>query len=191
MISYYDGQLTDIVPGNIAKKPEVCALSHALKCGTQLLYHYYQKLYIYFDIDEQAEEILDLLAAEFRTQYYSSDLNIDVKRRLVKNSLVWYMSAGTPAAVEELVSAVFEEGEVSEWFEYGDSPFYFKIKTDAALTPDINHFFINMIQKVKNTRSHLRTIEIHRIAEHNLHAGVGQHRQYKMAAIMENPIESL
>lgn len=27
MISYYDGQLTDIMPGNITKKPEVKALS--------------------------------------------------------------------------------------------------------------------------------------------------------------------
>lgn len=188
MISYYDGQLTDILPGNIAKNPEVCALSYALQCGTQILHHYYQKLYIYSDISRQPEEILDLLAAELRTQYYSSDLSLDVKRQLVRNSLVWYMTAGTPAAVEELVSSVFGEGEVSEWFEYGDLPFYFKIKTDTALTPDINNFFIDMIQKVKNTRSHLRSIEIHRIVDQNLYAGVGQHRQYKMAAIMENSI---
>lgn len=141
MISYYDGQLTDIMPGNITKKPEVKALSYALQQACRLLYRYSQRLYIYSNLDEQPEEVIDLLASELRTQYYRSTLDLATKRRLVKNTLIWYMSAGTPQAVEELVAAVFGEGEVKEWYEYGDKPYYFKIATNAILTMEMNEFF--------------------------------------------------
>lgn len=185
MISFYDGQLTDILPGNIGGKPEVQALSYALQQATQLLYKYSQRLYLYSAIDEQPDEVLDLMALELRTQYYRESLDIDTKRRLVKNTLIWYMTAGTPAAVEELVAAVFGEGEVKEWFEYGGNPYKFKILTNAMLTPEMDEFFSTMIRRVKNTRSYLEAIEIHRTVDQPLFAGVGQYPQYKPAAIID------
>ncbi len=169
MISYYDGQLTDIMPGNITKKPEVKALSYALQQACRLLYRYSRRLYIYSNLDEQPEDVIDLLASELRTQYYRSTLDLDTKRRLVKNTLIWYMSAGTPHAVEELVIDVFGEGKVSEWFEYGGNPYCFKIITDTVLTEGMMGTFSVMISRVKNTRSHLDGIEIQRnifLAEH-------------------------
>lgn len=185
MISYYDGQLADIMPDNITKEAEVQALSFALQQGTRLLYKYAQRLYIYSNLDGQPEEIIDLLAVELRTQYYHSDMDLETKRRLVKNTIIWYMTAGTPAAVEELVEAVFGEGAVKEWFEYGDDPYYFKIITNALLTPDITKFFGIMLRRVKNTRSHLRAIEIHRVVEQDIFAGIGQRQSDKSVAIVD------
>ena len=185
MISYYDGQLTDIMPGNITKKPEVKALSYALQQACRLLYRYSRRLYIYSNLDEQPEEVIDLLASELRTQYYRSTLDIDTKRRLVKNTLIWYMSAGTPEAVEELVAVVFGEGEVKEWYEYSDDPYYFKIATNAILTPEMNDFFSIMIRRVKNTRSHLRAIDIHRTIGQEFFAGVGQFQNYRPPAVID------
>lgn len=185
MISYYDGQITDILPGNITKKPEVKALSYALQQACRLLYRYSRRLYIYTSLDEQPEEVIDLLASELRTQYYRSTLDLDTKRRLVKNTLIWYMSAGTPEAVEELVAVVFGEGEVKEWYEYSDDPYYFKIATNAILTPEMNDFFSIMIRRVKNTRSHLRTIDIHRTIEQELFSGVGQFQNYRPPAVID------
>lgn len=185
MINYYDGQLTDIMPGNITKNPEVQALSYALQQGTRILYEYAKRLYIYSNLDGQPEEVVDLLASELRTQYYQRDMDIESKRRLVKNTLAWYMRAGTPEAVEELVKSVFGEGEVKEWFEYGDLPFYFKITTNAVLTPEINDFFSTMISRVKNTRSHLRAVDIHRTTQNEIFAGAAGYALYKPAPIME------
>lgn len=185
MISYYDGQLTDIMPGNISKQPEVKALSYALQQACRLLCRYSQRLYIYSNLDEQPEEVIDLLASELRTQYYRGTLDLDTKRQLVKNTLIWYMGAGTPQAVEELVAAVFGEGEVKEWHEYGDEPYYFKIVTNAVLTPEINNFFSVMIQRVKNTRSHIRAIDIHRKIQSDVFAGVGGFSLYKPVAIFD------
>lgn len=185
MISYYDGQLTDIMPGNITQKPEVKALSYALQQAYRLLYRYSRRLYIYSNLDEQPEEVIDLLASELRTQYYRSTLDIDTKRRLVKNTLIWYMSAGTPNAVEELVAAVFGEGEVKEWFEYGDDPFYFKVETKAVLTEEMIDFFSKMIGRVKNTRSHIRAVDIRRTVEQRICAGAGQSQTIRPPAITD------
>ena len=112
-------------------------------------------------------------------------MELDVKRGLVRNTLIWYMTAGTPAAVEELVGIVFGEGEVSEWFEYGGKPYWFKIKTNAILTEDMNTFFSDMIRRVKNTRSHIEAIEIHRTIEQTIYAGACCAPQYRPAAIID------
>lgn len=185
MISYYDGQLTDIMPGNITRKPEVKALSYALQQACRLLYRYSKRLYIYSNLDEQPEDVIDLLASELRTQYYSNTLDIGIKRQLVKNTLIWHMSAGTPKAVEELVETVFGEGEVKEWFEYGGQPYCFRIITDAILTENMVDYFSKMIRRVKNARSHIESIEIHRETEQILYMGVGQVLQYRQSAVID------
>lgn len=185
MINYYDGQLSDIMPWNITRNPEVKALSYALQQGCRLLYRYTRRLYLYSGLDEQPEEIIDLLAVELRTQYYNGALDIKTKRQLVRNTLIWHMTAGTPAAVEELVSIAFGKGEVKEWFEYGDKPYFFKILVDAIFTPDMDIFFTLNLNKVKNTRSHLRAVELHRTVEQMLYIGMGNSGYYRPAAIID------
>ena len=185
MISYYDGQLADIMPASVMGGPEAKALSHALQQACRLLYRYSQRLYIYASLDEQPEEVVDLLALELRTQYYRNTLDHETKRRLVKNTLVWHMGAGTPEAVEELVATVFGEGEVKEWFEYGGQPYCFKVRTDAILTEGMADYFSKMIRQVKNARSHIDSVEIHRTVGQEQFAGTGLALQYRQAAIID------
>lgn len=185
MINFYDGQIADLLPHNLTDDPAVQAVSLALRDATRLLNDYTQRVYTYCSIDTAPEEIIDLLARELRTQYYSQDLELEVKRGLVRNTLIWHMTAGTPAAVEELVAVVFGEGEVKEWFEYGGDPYCFRIDTNAALSPDMNAYFSEMIRRVKNTRSHLESIAIHREVEQPYYAGVGIANQYKPQPVID------
>lgn len=185
MINFYDGEIKDILPSNLMEDPAAQAFSYALREGTRLLNRYTQLCYVYCSIDTAPNDVVDLLAKELRTQYYSDALELDVKRGLVRNTLIWYMTAGTPAAVEELVGIVFGGGEVSEWFEYGGKPYWFKIKTNAILTEDMNTFFSDMIRRVKNTRSHIEAIEIHRTIEQTIYAGACCAPQYRPAAIID------
>lgn len=186
MISFYDGQLTDILKAhNLTDDPAVQALSFALREGTRLLYRYAQTCYIYCGIDTAPEKVVDLLAAELRTQYYDQDLPLETKRALVRNTLIWYMTAGTPAAVEELVAVVFGEGEVKEWYEYGAEPYWFKIVTNALLTEDAVTYFTEMIRRVKNTRSHIGAIEVHRTINEDVYAGACVFPAYRPPAIID------
>lgn len=185
MIKYFDGQITDILPRNFTQDPAVQAFSAAIREGTRLLYKYTQACYIYCSIETAPEHVIDLLAKELRTQYYGDAMELDVKRGLVRNTLIWYMTSGTPAAVEELVAIVFGEGEVAEWFEYGGDPYWFKIKTNAIMTEDMLTFFSDMIRRVKNTRSHIEAIEIHRTIEQTIYTGACCASQYRPAAIID------
>lgn len=185
MISFYNGQLTDLLPHNLTDNPAVQAYSHALREGTRLLYRYTQLCYVYCSIETMPDNILNLLAAELRTQYYSDSLDIEAKRILVRNTLIWYATAGTPAAVEELVTAVFGEGKVSEWFEYGGKPYFFKIVTEARLTEGADRIFHAMLKRVKNTRSHMEAIEINRNVGQRIYAGTAQAAFYRPAVIID------
>lgn len=186
MIDFYNGGIADIMPGNLTREPAVQALSYAVREGTRLLYRYAQRSRVYCSIETMPDEILNLLAQELRTQYYKDDLDIDTKRALVRNTLIWYMTAGTPAAVEELVAIVFGEGRVVEWFEYGARPYWFKIQTDALLTYDKIMYFPRMLWKVKNTRSHIHMIEVHRsMDKFQFYAGCGRYAVYKPEAVID------
>ncbi|WP_285823972.1 phage tail protein [Schaedlerella arabinosiphila] len=186
MINLYDGELIDMLPSQMSTEIQQRCISYALKKGIRLVIERADMTRTIAVIDRLPEQILDILAVEMRTPYYREEMDIEVKRRIIKRTLMWHLTAGTPGAVEELVAAVFGEGEVKEWFEYGGEPYRFKIVTNALLTEDMNAYFSEMIQIVKNIRSHIEVIEIHRTVDQELYAGVCQcHPQYKPAAIID------
>ncbi len=185
MINYLEGELTDILPSLLKDKPAVQALSYALNVGTRMLMGYADLCYVYCSIDTMPDEVLDLLAVELRTQYYSDTLDLETKRALVRNTLLWYMTAGTPAAVEELVTVVFGEGTVEEWYEYGGEPYWFRIITDTTLDENNVAYFSEMIRRVKNTRSHLGAIGVHRTVDCPYYAGAAVFPMYHPAAIRD------
>lgn len=185
MIKLYEGELLDMLPSQMATQIQQQCISYALKKGIQLVTKRADMTRTVAVIDSLPEHILDVLAVEMRTPYYREEMEIETKRRIIKRTMMWHLTAGTPGAVEELVAAVFGEGEVKEWFEYGGKPYRFKIVTNALLTEDMNAFFSDMIQIVKNIRSHIEVIEIHRTVELTIFSGACCSRQYRSAAIID------
>lgn len=172
MTKLQDGELLDLLPAQLKHDTDMICLSYAIKCETERLLKYARGTMANVFIDEVPEKVLDLLAVELRVAYYDQNLDIKVRRELVKNALNWHKKAGTPAAVEELVKIVFGSGEVSEWYEYGALPYWFKIATDAPLQEEAFAFFARMLRYVKNVRSHIGELEIDRVLPQlDIHAG--------------------
>lgn len=169
MISLYDSKITDVLPISIKNLPEVRSISYAVSNMNKKLINFSKKIALYNSIDTLDECILDILAVELRTQYYDESLDIKVKRKLIKNTLGWYMKAGTPSAVEELVEAVFGTGEVEEWFDFGGDPYTFRVTTNAELDPEGIEKFFKMINKVKNTRSHMDGLNKYEALKNNIY----------------------
>lgn len=148
------------------KSPEVQAISFALMQAVNKIMESAKKTKCFSLIDQLDEETLDYLAVEQRAMYYVQTLPIEKKREIIKNTLKWYQKAGTPAAVEELITTIFGEGKVIEWFDMDlveeALPGEFDIMTNAPLSVDSIETFKNIINKVKNVRSHLRRIIAHR-----------------------------
>ncbi len=122
-------------------------------------------------IDELSEEECDELAWELDVDWYNANMTLAEKRETLKVARRIKRKRGTKWAVEELVNAAFGYGKVTEWFENGDSPFYFTILTNATLTEDGMKYFISMIDKAKNVRSRLRSIKIQRTNYNTINIG--------------------
>lgn len=169
MIKIDEGELLNVIPSNM-KTPEIIAISHALKKGFHKAQELANRTRTYSIVQNLPDDILDVLAVELRTMYYSEDLPLNKKRDIIQNTLLWHHKAGTPYAVEELVKTLFGEGKVIEWFDFKEGPGQpgtFDIETEAISNPDIIDEFVQIIKKVKNTRSHLRKIKTLRLIEGN------------------------
>lgn len=171
VIKLYDAQITDVMPPLIAKDIPTKCISYAIREEQRRLMKLVQKTRLQTMIDELDEPILDVLAVELRSMYYTQDMPINVKRGIIKNTLLWHKKAGTPNAVSELIRVAFNSktGDVIEWFDFDKNedfkedigePGTFDIVTDR-LTEDAVNYFLNVIYKVKNTRSHLRYARVY------------------------------
>ena len=145
--------------------PGIKALSFAIQQALARLQAAADTAGVYYAIDTLQEAALDNLAVELGAMYYDQSLGIDVKRELVKNTLKWYSTAGTPTAVLELVMAVFGNGDVREWFDVDANPGEFDINTSATITGDALEEINRIIRKIKNVRSHLRRVNVTREME--------------------------
>ncbi len=160
MISFYESNLTDILPDNMKYKPECIALSYALRKANRRFVEMSNQTSVFAVVDTLPENIVDVLAIELRTQYYDDTLTLQQKRELVKGAMGWYNKAGTVSAVQELIDKVFNSGYVLEWYETGGEPGTFQIATSTIITPELVAQFNEAVMKVKNIRSHLADIVI-------------------------------
>ena len=176
MIKLSEGELLDLLPSQLKNDTDMICLSYALKCAVERLLQYERQTMTDNFIDSLPEKILDVLAVELRSPYYLDSMDIEVKRDIIKNTLIWHTKAGTPSAVSEMITAIFGEGYLVEWFDFTEGtqdPGYFDIVTNARMTEDIVDNFMNIIKRVKNERSHIRRILINRKVEHPEWVGWG------------------
>lgn len=158
MTELQDSQIVQILPECFKNNPDVQALSFALGRAVKKFVQYCKKINVFSSIDIAEDAVLDMLALELETQYYDDSSETVAKRELIKSTLAWYMTAGTPAAVEELIAMVLGHGELQEWFQYGGKPYTFRVVTkDDADYKDIE-YFEKLVKKVKNIRSHLEEL---------------------------------
>ncbi|MCL2210772.1 MAG: phage tail protein I [Treponema sp.] len=102
------------------------------------------------------ETLVDLLAWQFHVDFYQPDLPLNVKIELVKKSLDWHTRKGTPSTIEEIVTEIFAEAKIEEWYEYKGLPHHFRV-TVGDFLPDSATIakITRAINSVKNTRSFL------------------------------------
>ena len=151
-----------------------------------------QRLAIYPRIDELPEELLDILAYDFKVDWWDGDYTLEEKRRTLKDSWSVHRMLGTKAAVELAISSIYPGARVIEWFEYDGAPYHFKLKIDVATEDTSSERHRRVLERVrfyKNLRSHLDEIIYIIQAEgvatgHTAAAGTG--RYLRTAASVQN-----
>ena len=176
MIKLYNSELIKILPEHLNKDAYVQAFGYALDKQICKLLDKCKCIEIWSNPSNVDEKLLDYIAAELKTQYYSTDLEVDIKRRLVANTMVFYKKAGTKKSVEELVSILFGEGEVKEWHEYGGNPHHFKVITsNTNITDDVIEKMNDIIKRIKRKTARLDSVEISLSAVMEMFQGFSLH----------------
>jgi len=198
MIKYEDGEFLELMPSLFKEKADVAAISYAFKMAVASLLIDQKRTYLFSDIDSATEEILDLMALELNAPYYSEDLDIDTKRNLVRNAIIFQSKAGTKKAVQDLVTLLFGQDEIVEWYDFPDgpgTPGTFDITTSAHITPDVYEQFAKTIENVKNESSHMRYVSFLRELEMKLAAGFGRSVASEQTVtndvVIDNPDQTL
>ena len=121
-----------------------------------------QRLAIYPRIDELPEELLDILAYDFKVDWWDADYTLEEKRRTLKDSWRVHRMLGTKAAVELAISAIFPEVRVSEWFEYGGRPHHFRVASEnnTAIITNYDAFMavLKVVQRCSSVLDHITAI---------------------------------
>lgn len=121
-----------------------------------------QKLMIYPRIDELPEELLDILAYDFKVDWWDGDYTLEQKRQILKDNWKVHRMLGTKAAVETAISAIYPDTQVEEWFEYNGNPYHFRLLIDATyenVNPAKHQRVLDRVEFYKNLRSVLDEIE--------------------------------
>lgn len=165
--------LSDIMPSNLLEHEPVRAAARAIAPQLKGIANTFRLDAIIAHIDELPENIIDMLAWQWRVDFYDADMNIAEKRRAVKQSIAMHRIKGTKRAVMMALRMVYASGEVSEWFEYGGRPYYFRIhfvRPAIVRIADIDRV-IRIVDAVKNERSWLESIGFSRPVKIGLYHG--------------------
>lgn len=113
---------------------------------------------IYSRIDELPEDLLDILAVDFKVDWYDPNADIATKRNMLKDNFYVHRHRGTRAAVVTAISDVWPDSTLEEWFEYGGDPYHFRVILTAEYSQDEQVRALEAINKAKNVRSVLDAI---------------------------------
>ena len=159
VIDIFNSHIVDVLPHKFKSDPEVLALSHAINTVLNKYFQALNKSMVISGIDNLSEEVLDLRAIELDIPYYTSDMDIETKRRLVKSAIALYKKAGTKASIRAVVQTVLGNGEVIEWDKFNGVPGSFKIVTSGSSDTEALQELSKIIKKIKNAGATLIAVE--------------------------------
>ncbi len=126
------------------------ALSYACQKWIEIVLQYSNGTMLFANVEDLGETELDLMAAMLHAPYYKSDLDVELKRELVKNAVRYRNLAGKNMSIQEILALFYGEIDVEDWYEYNGEPYHFQlISKDKVLTPEMVRECMQMISLLK------------------------------------------
>ena len=149
--------LVATLPPALQKDPSAVALAEAFAELLAQRPEEIDRLRIYPAIDRLDERLLDILAYDFKVDWWDADYSLEEKRRTLKDSWRVHKLLGTKAAVEMAISAIYPRTTVLEWWEYGGEPYHFRLDiniTNDSIDSDKQRRVLERLNYYKSLRSH-------------------------------------
>ena len=155
--------LLRIMPPALVRDPSIMALAQAAGAALEARLAQIDRVRVISNIDGLDEPLLDILAYDFKVDWWDPNYTLAEKRRTLKDSWRVHKKLGTRYAVETALRAIYPATDVKEWFEYeGGRPYHFKISVDMSGMPCDETRPWRVMEKAnyyKSLRSHLDRIE--------------------------------
>ena len=117
---------------------------------------------IYANIDCLDAPLLDILASDFKVDWWRPDAPLEEKRSDLKRNWYVHKHLGTKSAIETAVSDFIGSGDVEEWFEYGGQPYHFRIRSEnnAEITSNYAAFMavLNAVKRCTAVLDHITAV---------------------------------
>lgn len=117
---------------------------------------------IYARIDELDEPLLDILAKDFKVDWWRADASLEEKRYTLKTSWYIHRHLGTKAAVETAIRDFIGSGVVQEWYEYGGKPHHYRIKdgNNTAIAENYSQFLsvLRVVSRGSSVLDHITAL---------------------------------
>lgn len=120
------------------------------------------QLRIYTAIDQLPEPLLDILARDFKVDWWDGNYTLEEKRKTLKESWHVHRTMGTKAAVLRAISAIYPDTKIMEWWEYGGQPYHFRLLIDSTyenIAPEKHRRVMERVDFYKPLRSTLDETE--------------------------------
>lgn len=167
-----------IVPPALTQDPSMMALASSDAEALVARLAEIDRVRIISNIDGLDEAVLDILARDFKVDWYDPDYSLEEKRQTLKDNWLVHKRLGTKYAVRTALNAVYPGAIVQEWFEYGGEPYYFRVilPSKGELTIEKQRRVLSRIYYYKNLRSHLEKIVVLIQAIAQVHIAFCSHR---------------
>lgn len=149
--------LVATLPAALQKDPSAVALAEAMADLLARRPDEIEQLRIYPVIDRLDARLLDILAYDFKVDWWDADYSLEEKRRTLKDSWRVHKLLGTKAAVEMAISAIYPRTTVLEWWEYGGEPYHFRLDiniTNDSIDSVKQRRVMERLEYYKSLRSH-------------------------------------
>ena len=146
---------TAIFPENLKKYKNLTAFSKNIENTFKTyIINKIQYLAFFYNLEIQEDKVLDEIAWFFNIDKYRTDLDREIKIKLIKSAYWVHSKKGTKAAVISQLKNLNYEIKIEEWFEYGGRPFTFRLITGNE-SKDKNWLknVLSLIEEYKNVRS--------------------------------------
>lgn len=154
--------LLHVFPSALGASKNLYALASSIADELELLFSQNDLLAIYTNIYSLPEELLDILAKDFKVDWYLPNGTVKSKREQIASCFVVHHHLGTKYALKFALSDLCPGTEIQDWFEYGGDPYYFKIICDltSQTTPIAQSDIERVTKAVKPTRAVLEEYNI-------------------------------
>lgn len=153
-----DARIEDGVPKIIAKQEWVATISEVMGTLQEKLLNFTDESQIYTAIDTIPEAFLDILAVNWKVEWYDNDYSVEQKRRVIKAAIKIRRQMGTVASVRDTLESIFRSAKIVEWFENGGDPGTFEVEISSSFSQKDYETFTRLIDTTKRASAHLRSI---------------------------------